>query len=241
MRKIISIIIVLLYGASVATAQKVEFSLGTSAGLFNFTGKSAASSSSVTEDYNGMGNHINNPLSTKSTINYGFSGQVQKVSASRFIIGLQAGYEVLRSKMSIDTVYRPVFSLFYNINTPNPYSIASKGQSILVENTISLNPYIGYRLSHGNYRLDPMPGIDIGFRLNSNVKGSATASDNTVHPVNYNIKELNRDTRLKLALAAGCKHYALTASYAHGISNYSAGDGGTAYSQLWRLGIAYRF
>jgi len=232
--------------------QKIELSFQANSGLFHYSGKSVAATSFINEgasDAPGQtNNYTNNPYGSKNGFSYGGDVQAQFVSKSGFIVGLQAGYELLRSKVDI-TYYEPLyFYLFYSAPLEplgnNPYQVPVKGQAFLQDQDININPYIGYRLQIKQIKLDLMPGIDLGFNVISYDKGKATASDGTVYRTDLKLPDAPADIRLRFGVAALYKKWGLTASFADGLTNLDknapgAGSPG-AHSELIRFGIIYR-
>jgi len=231
-------------------AQKIELSIQANSGLFHYSGNGAASTSFINEGETDKQDYTNNPYGNKNGFSYGGDVQAQYISKSGFIAGLQAGYEVLRSKVDISD-YDPItFILFTGINTPAALQIPVKGQTFLQDQDIDINPYVGYRLSLKKIKIDIMPGVDVGFNVDSYDKGSATGTDGTIYKVDYKMPKSPTDVRLRLGLAATCKRFGLTASFAHGLTNFASNldvnAGGTTtpapnvHSELIRFGISYR-
>ncbi|MDZ7658259.1 hypothetical protein [Fodinibius sp.] len=90
---------------STAYGQSTEFSVHFNSGLSSFGGESATESSFIiASDVSSEGNYTNNPYGTKKKLSYGFSAQFQRITRHELILGLQTGYEVLRSQVRIDDV-----------------------------------------------------------------------------------------------------------------------------------------
>jgi hypothetical protein len=219
-------------------AQKIELSVQANATLFHYSGKSATA-----ETYINTADHpyTNNPYGTKGAAGYGAALQAQYVAKGGFIVGLQAGYDLLRSKVNIYGV-TPLFYLYdasgYQLNP-------AKGESHLTNRLINISPYIGYRLNIKNVKLDLMPGLDLGFNLSAYDKGTATTNGSSGSlKTDYKESNVPTDVRLKFGVAAGYQKFGVTASFAHGVSNYlSKLDGAPsseAHSELLRFGLSYR-
>ncbi|HAL82439.1 MAG TPA: hypothetical protein DCO83_09520 [Mucilaginibacter sp.] len=229
-------------------AQKIELSVGANSGLFHYSGNYATPVSYINEGQTGNQNYTNNPYGSKNGFSYGGDVQAQYVSKSGFITGLQAGYEVLRSQVAINS-YHPYYLLipFYNIAEPS-YQTPVKSQTYLQNQDINVNPYIGYRLQIKKIKIDLMPGVDIGFNISSYDKGKATGTDGTVYRTDLKRPDAPTDVRLKFAVAAYYKKWGLTAGYAHGLKNYVSGNtyinntevAEVAHSELLRFGLIYR-
>jgi hypothetical protein len=225
------------------SAQNIELSVQANSGLFHYSGNSAVSTSAIYAGSSPQQNYTSNPYGNKNGFSYGGDIQAQYVSKSGFITGLQAGYEILRSKLDV-TGYDPV--TFYLAPGPNflPYQIPVKGQTFLQYQDIDLNPYIGYRWLIGKIKLDMMPGIDLGFNINSYDKGKATDNDGNVYRTDLKLLDAPTDVRLKLGVAATYKRFGITAAYLHGLTNLykniNVNGSDDAHSELLSFGITYR-
>ncbi|HTN38033.1 MAG TPA: hypothetical protein VL053_13225, partial [Arachidicoccus sp.] len=76
---------------SILTAQKAELRANFNTGLFSFGGKDAANTSWINNE-----TATNNPYGRKSGLSYGLSLNVRKITPSRFLYGIDAGYEMLQ-------------------------------------------------------------------------------------------------------------------------------------------------
>ena len=224
-------------------AQNIELSVQAYPGLFHYSGNSAVSTSAIYAGSSPQQNYTNNPYGSKNGFSYGGDVQAQYISKNGFIGGLQAGYEVLRSKVGI-TGYDPV--TFYLSPGPNfiPYKIPVKGQTFLQDQDIDLNPYVGYRFLIGKIKLDLMPGIDLGFDMNSYDKGKATDNVGNVYRTDLKLLNAQTDVRLKLGVAATYKRFGIVAAYAHGLTNLykvtTVNGSDDAHSELLSFGVTYR-
>jgi hypothetical protein len=226
--------------------QSFEVSLLANGGLFHYSGNYPVSYSFFNDPEAGKTQgYTNNPYGKSNAFSYGFGGQAELISKGGFIIGLQAAFEVLRSKVNIDTLYGNEVTPFYNYG-PEADNIYVHGQTILQSQFINLNPFIGYRFNIKNVRLDLTPGVDIAFNVNTHEYGRATGAGNNVYQTNYNYGKGKTDLRARFGAAAWYKKFGLTASYSRGLTNYSShllNDSPTAYttnSEVMRFGLAYR-
>jgi hypothetical protein len=229
------------------SGQSIALSLQANSGLFHYSGKSATTASTITEGESDAQDYTNNPYGSKNGFSYGGDVQAQFVSKNGFIFGLQAGYELLRSQVEI-TDYEPAYFYLFpgptsSTNT-NPYQVAVKGQTFLQDQDININPYVGYRLQIKKIKIDLMPGIDLGFNVNSYDKGKGTASDGTVYRTDLKLPDAPTDIRLRFGVAALYNKWGITASFADGLSNLDKNTTDTgspdAHSELIRFGITYR-
>jgi len=224
-----------------AYAQKFELSVNANSGLYHFSGKSSTSTSFI----NGGGSadaYTNNPYGSKNGFSYGGALQGQFVSKNGFIVGLQAGYDILRAKVNITQAYPD--NLPYT-NYVMGYTFPAKGTTFLTGGYINLNPYIGYRLHAKKINIDLLPGMDIGINKSERDKGQATTTDNgTVYKVDRDLGKGPADIRLRFGAVATYNKIGINASFAHGITNFEShviGDASyNVQSELVRFGITYR-
>jgi len=228
-------------------AQNMEIAVQANSGLFHYAGNGAASTSAMIA---GNQNYTDNPYGNKNGFSYGVGVQVQHVGQSGFILGLQAGYEILRSKVTINSYDSGGIS--YSVQGQGLGALFSSpvnGSSFLQDQSIDLSPYIGYRLKFKKIAIDLLPGADIGLNLSSYDKGEATLTDYTstqalpVYRTNYKRPDAPTDVRIRFGGALNYKKVAFTASYAHGLINYDknmTGGNYNVHSELIRFGIAYK-
>jgi hypothetical protein len=254
MKKHLLALTTLLFAASSLFAQQFELSVQANSGLFHFSGKSATATSQVMQYGSNNDNYTNNPYGNRNGFSYGSTLQGQFVAKSGFIWGLGAGYEVLRSQVNIDKYTPLIYITFNDVNTvyTDP-SFAVKGHTNLQNQSINLNPYIGYRFLLHKVKLDILPGVDVGIILKTKDGGSVKDNDGKTYHVDYARSKAPTDVRLRLGAAASYGKWALNASFAHGLTNYlskvetdmNAGNGSStttfaAHSELMRLGVSYR-
>lgn len=225
-------------------AQKIEVSVQANSGLFHFGGRSAVANSSINQGsaIGATDSYTNNPYGSRNAFSYSIGAQAQTVSKSGFIAGLQAGYELLRSKVDID-YYSAVEVLSPSIK-PENRNFSATGSTNLQMQSINLNPYVGYRILLQKVKLDILPGIDIGLNLSTYDKGTIKDDDDKVYAINRDRGKTPTDWRLRLGLAATYDKFGITASYARGLTNYGSGyiggSGLSVHSELVRFGLTYQ-
>ncbi|MEO7216183.1 outer membrane beta-barrel protein [Mucilaginibacter sp.] len=234
--------LVCVFACTALLAQKLEVTAGAYSGLFKYSGESTASSSfinsSVTPNV-APSSYTNNPYGNKIGFGFGVNGQAQLVGKGGFIIGLQAAYEQLKSKVDITGVstYNPISS-----STSVPFD--AEGSTALKNNIINLNPYFGYRIPFTKIKLDILAGADLGFISSTHEKGIAHANDGKTYTTDLDRTTVTEDFRLRFGLVASLNKFSLNASYANSISNYMGGyiGGGShnAHSKVIRIGLGYR-
>jgi len=168
MKKLILTITALLT-LTIAHGQKTEYRISLNSGLFSFAGKSAEESTFINYSDQLQSGYINNPYGSKNGLCYGMSGNIQRVTKRNFILGLDLGYEILRSKISIVGIA--------GSTETSTYSYSATGQSFLTNNFMNIHPFFGYRIIEKSVILDITGGIDYAYCFNSNEEGHATDSN----------------------------------------------------------------
>ncbi|MDR3693954.1 hypothetical protein [Mucilaginibacter sp.] len=227
-------------------AQNVEVSLLGNTGLFRYTGNYTTSASFINGAVaNSKAGYTNNPYGNKFGFSYGGGVQVQYVGRSGFIFGLQGGYQILRSRVDLNDVYRTDLNQS-GIDITGPGPTAATGQTYLQSQDINVNPYIGYRLKIKKVKLDLMPGFDLGFNLNTHEYGKATDMGGNIYKTDLDRGKFPADFRFSFRAALSYNKFSITTGFVQGLTNFSnhlLNDSPTAYythSQLISLGLAYR-
>jgi len=245
--KILTLTLSVFFILTSVYAQKIEFSVQANSGMFSYAGRSAVSNALIHQSPQQVPNFTDNPYGDKSGFGYGGSFQAQAVCKSGFIAGLQAGYELLKSKVNINQVlpqYNIEFDYLPNENFTSPPPLAAKGETYLKNEFINVSPYIGYRINLEKLRLDLMPGVEWGFGLNTHEQGAATTTDGNNINVQTDLKRDKApvDMRLKFGAAVIYNRFAINASYAHGVTNYQANLIGVTdfevHSNVLRFGLS---
>lgn len=232
MRKtLLAIVAVLSFATSYS--QKTEFSVSLNSGLFSFRGESV-------QEYGFFylaaenQNSYTNPYGSKYGLSFGASIAVKRITKTKVLVGLDAGYEMLRSKTLIDYI---TYSVYSSSITP------ATGHTYLNNSFINLLPYGGYRFSCRNVNIDLTGGFDIGFCTSAREKGKVTDSNGKKYESSLDRKTINTDVRARVQLAAYYTYWGVYAGYSRGLVNYMSGyDGGVneAYSNVIRFGITCR-
>jgi len=225
-------------------AQKIEVSFGANSGLFHYSGNGTTSSSFINYSQPPFNSYPNYSFGNKNGFSYAADVQGQYIAKCGFIAGLQAGYDILRSKADITAISGESNSMApgFFIETMTPV----KGSSVVQNQFINLNPYVGYRLPLKKINIDLLIGFDLAFGVNSFERSSSTAADGTVYKTYVNYGKGEFDPRNRFGIVAYYKKFGVTASYAHGFINHSANlmnDSPIVYtadSELIRFGVTYR-
>lgn len=232
-----------------ANAQKLEISVNANTGFSGFTGPGTANGENY---FQGTANnyypyYVSNPFIKKLALGYGGNIQFKYVGKTGLLSGLQAGYDVTKSKnKNIDnylytTEYYPLSSYL----PIAPIYTRVDGYDVLTYGFITLDPYVGYRVKMHQLSLDVMLGAEAGINVLSQEKVY-------IPSLNAQVKtdrdKQNMDWHIKPALALNYKRIILNASYAWGLSNYirntskqiTGKDDQKVHSQLIRFGLGYR-
>ncbi|WP_022822634.1 outer membrane beta-barrel protein [Hymenobacter norwichensis] len=220
-----------LFVAQLAYGQNTEYSVHLNSGGFAYRGKGAAASSIVlVPDIYPGSSYTNNPYGKNLGFSYGLVGQMQRVRPKRSLFGVQAGYEVLRSRVDVTEI------LAFRLQTP------ASGHTTLASRTINLHPFFGHRLASQTIDFDLTAGPDLGFILSAREEIDTIAQGEKFSTKNTRA-DAYLELRARLNVAAYYKHFGVTAGYSRGLTNnygLALGIDGETYSQFFRLGLAYR-
>lgn len=225
-------------------AQKTELNIFTNSGLFHYGGNSAGSTSYINGGSGSIQGFTNNPYGSKNGLSYGIGLKAQHVGKSGFIFGMEAGFEILRSKININYVnpyYSTSFPFYYSL--ANPY-VQSTGETFLQNNYLNFSPFIGYRFNFKKVKIDILPAIDFAANISSYDKGKATGVNGVVYETNFKMNNSPLDIRLRYNAVASYGRFGVFISYSHGLNNLDkkiqyAGPA-NINSELLRFGISYR-
>jgi hypothetical protein len=217
-------------------AQTSEFSIQANGGMSHDVGNGTVSSTNLNVDGGNSHGGYPNGDGNRYAFSYGLGLQWQYVFKCNFLLGLQAGYEVVSNKVNIDGVYD-------GASTETP----ATGYVTDHNGFININPSIGYRLHFNKVRFDILPGFDIALGMHGSETVNVKASDNTYYnrPLNDLNSKPTDDFRLRLGLAAYYKKFGINASYSHGLHNYNSDELAdepvpALNVNVIRLGISYR-
>ena len=214
-------------------AQSFEISGQVNTGVSHYVGAGTVSSTFLNVDpqtHTGYPNGDGN----RNAVIFGADIQWQYTAKSNFILGLQTGYEALGSKIGINSVFNE------GANEP------ATGTFTDHLNYINLNPYFGYRFKLNKVKLDIMPGLDFALGVHGSESGKATTNDNTTYNASDVANGTTRsDVRLRFGLVAYYQKFGITASYAHGITDFNSGAVSdsvlpTLRVEVIRIGLSYR-
>lgn len=218
------------------SAQKIELRASANSGLFSFAGNSTHAITTFNYDDQTQSGYTNNPYGTKAGVCYGLSLNLKRVAKSNILFGFDAGYESLRSKVSINKID--------GYNGTSTYQYDATGQAYLNSNNLNVSPFIGYRLTVAAVSFDVTCGLDFAYILQSKEKGSASAFNGKTYTSSVDRKNLNVDVSPRIQLSADYKRIGVYTGYSYGLMNYLASYKGDAvfdaYARFVRFGVTYQ-
>ncbi|MCB2407622.1 hypothetical protein [Hymenobacter lucidus] len=218
--------------AHLSYGQQTEVSFHLTSGAASFRGSSAAGSSFIIAPMMGEGPYTNNIYGSRPAFSYGVAGQAQRLTEGENLVGVQAGYEVLRSRVQIVSV----------VNRSNQV-IATDGKSILTNSFVSVHPFGGHRFELPGVALDLTAGPEMGLLLHSEEKGEALSPTGARYTSSRGHDHPEVDIRFRANLTAHHQRTSLSVGYSYGLTNYrrsELGSTGEAYTQVFRVGLGFR-
>ena len=232
MKQLVLLALSFSFSVAAAQAQRTEFSLHATSGYFSYRGASSASTSAVAlSDVSSEPDYLFSPYGRRFTLSYGGAGQIQRVTAHQLVLGAQAGYEWLRSRVEVNEIY------YFRGQTP------ASGHAILTSEFINTHLFIGHRFSLNQVSLDATLGPEVGFRRSIREKGSASGGGLTTRTDRERRQPAEVDPRVRVNLTAYYQRVGLSVGYTYGLLDYKRGyAGGTndLFSQMLRVGAVYR-
>jgi hypothetical protein len=231
MNKALLSAILLFYGLN-ASGQKTELNVCLSSGLFSFTGGATASRSFINYDETKNTGYTNNPYGSGKGLCYGLGLNLKKISARHVILGIEIGFENLRSKMLIDGV--SAFTM------DSSYGYAASGKTFLANNFIDLFPSLGYRYKAAEAAIDLNGGFDAGFLMSTTEHGKASAANGKEYITDRDRTNNKIDIRPRIQLSLTWHKIGAYLGYAVGLANYTYKGGGDVTAKLIRFGLSYQ-
>jgi hypothetical protein len=217
-----------------ALGQKTEYIIAFNSGLFSFSGNTAASETFI--NYNpGISTYTNNPYGSKNGFCYGISANLKRINKNNLVLGLDLGYEILRSKITVNSVAGD-----YGIVNNNNSAI---GKTFLNFGFVNINPQLGYRLINKHVSVDLLVGLDFAFCLTATEKGSATTTNGKKFTTTIDRKTIKSEIRPRFQVATNYKKMGAYVGYSLGMANYMYGYVGgkpECYARLIRFGLTYQ-
>ncbi len=232
--KILSIL-PFLFICQIGLAQRTSFSVGLNSGISRFAGASAekTTTSGTGGPFCGCLLREASYLGNVPAITYGANLAVQHEFKNHFLLGLETGYENLRTRINVEQ-YQLDDMIF---KTDNGYSITRN-------HFINIFPSAGYNFPLvENLDLSLRGGADFGIGLNSS---SRLVIKDVFEDDQYTDRDglaPGLDFRPRIEAKIAGKRLGLTVNYSHGVINWLNGwDGGInqLYMRVWRVGVQYR-
>lgn len=159
--------------------------------------------------------------------------QAQHITAHQLVLGVQAGYEWLRSRANVD----------YLITTRIAEPVRSHVS--LTNRFINTHAFGGKRFTAGVCTIDATVGPEVGLLLQSRERSTASAAGVTLQADNKLFKYINADVRVRLNVTVYYQRFGLNGGYSYGLTNYLPDYDGILvdrelYSQMLRVGLIYR-
>lgn len=230
-----SLFSLLLLSSLSVFAQHTEFYAGVNGGVLSFRGKSAINSSFIIRTTFGTGNYTNNIYSRKSGIGIGVDFGIQRVTKSKFIYGIATGLELLKHRVEINDV------------SGMSGTVTAKGDINFHSRFINIKPAAGYRFPiNKKILLDLTASLEIAVGLSylDEVGIATITGSGEIVEVDNGRGEVPTDVRTGLQAKINMTRYSFLLGYWIGQTNYDKGYvGGSpeAYSNLFRVGLCYRF
>jgi hypothetical protein len=101
MKKSLLTVFVLLFWTAIF-GQKTELRISLNSGLFSFSGQSAEKMTAINYSNSTNSGYTNNPYGSKTGLCYGLSANLKTISKQNIVLGLDVGYETLRSNVAIN-------------------------------------------------------------------------------------------------------------------------------------------
>ncbi|MDD2528817.1 MAG: outer membrane beta-barrel protein [Lentimicrobiaceae bacterium] len=233
MKKILFTIL-MLSCLKVSYGQTTEIRVALNSGLFSFAGNGAESVTFINYDEVTNSGNTNNPYGSRGGLGIGLSANVIKIATNNTLVGVDLGYELLRSKIKINSIN----------SSPENMNMDAEGRTYLNANFINLNVFLGYRLAVNNINIDFTGGADVAYNLSSRESGRATASNGYKVKTSTERKAIDFDIRPGIKISANYNKTGAYLGYSLGLVNYKADlDGGkneACYASILRFGLTYQ-
>ena len=229
-KKIFFILIALCFINQSVFGQKTEINFNAYSGLFSFRGNGSASNSWMNFSfYTFPSSSTFNPYGKKNGFSYALELQGQNLTKRKNIYGSGISFEILTSKVNIDTVAG---------GDPAYLQYPATGKTTLKNTFITLNPFVGHRYINGKITFDLLTGIDLSFCLKSREAGTATTNNNALITVENDKDKPSVDFRPRVQIKTQYKKIGFLLGYSLGLTNYQNKYSDKAYTSFLRLGIS---
>lgn len=236
MVKAFLILLPFLLVSPAASGQRTELSLHVNSGVSAFVSNAPNDQTALVQydwayrtDY-----FADNPYGGKFALSYGLGAQAARVTRGGILFGLQAGYEVLRSRISIRDYFAP------RAGWVRP----AAGTVSLEHHFVNAHPFAGYRVLDKAFTLDVTAGPEAALYLSGRETGKATLDGGQAVTIDRRRRDIRVDGRARVGITASYRRVGLSAAYSRGLVNYTGNLDGAdreTFSRFIRLGASYRF
>ncbi|WP_310395338.1 hypothetical protein [Hymenobacter sp.] len=238
--KLFTLLSISLLIAHFGYGQSTEYSLHLNSGFAAYQGRAAAQGGTaltVPDPFDVYlysdreEPHTSNPYGTTLGLSYGLAAQAQRVTARGSLWGLQAGYEVLRSRARIRHVFDQV-----------DFGSSSTGYTTMINRCTTAHPFFGHRFAIKRTQVDLTAGPEVSFLHRSHEKGEAK-TDFSTYSTRLHHAHPDLDVRARVNATTSYQRLGLALGYSRGFTNHRKGQAGVrgeAYLQVFRLGLSYR-
>lgn len=211
--------------------QHTELSIHAGSGLFSYRGPNAVNETGIDYLY---GSYVGNPYGRASGFSYSLAGQVQQVTHSNFIYGLQLGYDQVTSRVAVTSVIGDFGS------TP----LLTSQLAELHNQYLNLNPFIGKRFGTTRLCLDATVGLDVGIGLVSKTRTELMGPSWPWVVGGESRRPMpGADLRPRANVTGYYRSFGLSIGYSRGLSDYTPSPytrSPSVYAQYWRASLVYR-
>lgn len=198
-----------------------ELRLSFNSGLFSYTGNAAHTSTDIYIYSNTNTGYTVDPYGANDTFCYGLSLNFKSVSKKNIVLGLDTGYEILKSSVSIKLLRN-----FTSAPWPGAGNITSDaaavGETVVTNSVININPFVGKRFRSKGVIVDIVGGFDICHILSAKEKGSAYINGNPEkYKTSRDVKTINYDLRPRIQVSLDYKRVGFYVGYCQGIISHS--------------------
>ena len=221
----------LLCLAVAANCQRTTYNVGLNSGIFRYTGDNAFEVSAINV-YPELRTQFGGTPGKKTAFSYEITGNIQRITKSRIIFGMELAWQSLQTKTNINGLIPTMYSSYFMPTT---------GNTRLTNQFISLTPVAGYRLLDKKIKVDLTTGLELAACISRKEKIDARNPDSDEHLSTTNDLPKNNDLRVRLQLNTSMGRFGLTTGYAAGLTNFYKDEGFfMARSSFIRLGLNYR-
>lgn len=218
-----------------------ELRLSFNSGLFSYSGNAAHSSTDIYIYENTRTGYTIDPYGANSAFCYGLSLNFKSVSKKNLVFGLDTGYEILKSSVSIRLLRNLTFSPLPDFGSITTDAVAV-GETVVTNSVINLNPFIGKRFKSKDVNVDLVGGFDFCYILSAKEKGEAHINGNPEdnYKTSRNVKTMNYDLRPRIQISLDYKRIGFYLAYCQGIishSNENDNINSDVKSRFIRLGL----